>query len=150
MSDGGYHKEGMAMGLHYMNLMSDFGTVALAAALLSLAACSTSPLNAGDLGETRSTSLGDVLVGSDGDTLYTYEKDTSGHSNCTGGCAIIWPPAEADAQAQPRGDYTIITRSSGTRQWAYKGKPLYTYKLDGGPGAISGAGMNGVWHVAKP
>jgi predicted lipoprotein with Yx(FWY)xxD motif len=150
MCDGGYHKEGTAMDLHYMDLMSGVGTVVLAAALLSLAACSTSPLNAGDLGETRSTSLGDVLVGKNGDALYTYDKDTPGHSNCTGACALIWQPAEADANAQPRGDYTIITRPSGTRQWAYKGKPLYTYKLDGGPDAISGEGIDGVWHVAKP
>jgi predicted lipoprotein with Yx(FWY)xxD motif len=31
-----------------------------------------------------------------------------------------------------------------------KGKPLYTYKFDGGPGAISGDDVDGVWHVVKP
>lgn len=138
------------MSAHYRNFMSGAGTAALAIVVLSLGACAGSPLNEGDLGETRSTSVGDVLVGSAGDTLYTYDKDSPGHSNCTGGCAVIWPPAEADAKAQPKGDFTIITRPSGTRQWAYKGKPLYTYKFDGGPGAISGDDVDGVWHVVKP
>ena len=36
--------------------------------------------------------------------------------------------AAADAKAS--GDWTVVTRDDGSRQWAYKGKPVYTYKAD--------------------
>jgi predicted lipoprotein with Yx(FWY)xxD motif len=52
--------------------------------------------------------------------------------------------------ARPTDGFTIVTRASGAHQWAYKGKPLYGYMFDGGPGSVSGDGEDGVWHVAKP
>lgn len=124
--------------------------VVLAAAVLSLGACTRPLIEAGDFGRTVSTSQGDVLVAANGDTLYTYEKDTPGHPACTGACTVNWPPAVAGPDAEANGNFSIITRPDGTHQWAYKGKPLYTYTLDGGPGAISGDDVNGVWHLAKP
>jgi predicted lipoprotein with Yx(FWY)xxD motif len=128
-------------------VLSSARAIVLAAALASLGACA-GPSD--KLGDTVSTSQGDVLVAANGDTLYTYDKDTPGHSACTGGCAAVWPPAEAGPKAQAHGDFSIITRPDATRQWAYKDKPLYTYRLDGGPGSISGDDTDGVWHVAKP
>ncbi len=48
------------------------------------------------------------------------------------------------------GDWTIIDRTDGTKQWAYKGKPLYTFVQDKKPGDMTGDGKaNGAWHVAK-
>jgi predicted lipoprotein with Yx(FWY)xxD motif len=36
-------------------------------------------------------------------------------------------------------------------QWAYKGKPLYTFAKDTKPGDTTGDGfLNGAWHIAKP
>jgi predicted lipoprotein with Yx(FWY)xxD motif len=47
--------------------------------------------------------------------------------------------------------YTIITRDDGSNQWAYKGRPLYTWKDDKKPGDITGDGfLNGAWHIAQP
>lgn len=36
--------------------------------------------------------LGKILVDGNGMTLYTYAKDTTGVSNCSGGCLQNWPP----------------------------------------------------------
>jgi predicted lipoprotein with Yx(FWY)xxD motif len=92
---------------------------------------------------------GDVLVNSSGMTLYTFDKDAAGKSACNGGCAANWPPLKADASAKPTGDYSVVTRDDGSKQWAYKGRPLYTWKNDHKPGDKTGEGMGGVWHTAK-
>jgi predicted lipoprotein with Yx(FWY)xxD motif len=47
------------------------------------------------------------------------------------------------------GDWTVIVRDDGGKQWAYKGKPLYTWSKDAKPGDKTGDGVNSVWHVAK-
>jgi predicted lipoprotein with Yx(FWY)xxD motif len=84
-------------------------------------------------------------------TLYTFAKDTPGVSNCYDNCAKNWPPLAAAADAKPMGDWTIVTRKDGTRQWAYKAMPLYTWIKDTKPGDASGNGAgNGAWKVAMP
>jgi len=93
-----------------------------------------------------------VLVGANGMTLYTFDKDTagSGKSVCNGPCATNWPPlmaADADASS---GDWSIVTRDDGKKQWAMKGKPLYFWAKDAKPGDKTGDGVLGVWHSAKP
>lgn len=95
---------------------------------------------------------GGILVGTNGMTLYTFDKDAagSGKSVCNGPCAGNWPPLAAAADATPEGDYSIITRDDGAKQWAFKGKPLYCWVKDQKPGDQTGQGFNGVWQVAKP
>src|ERR1700719_351203 len=39
-----------------------------------------------------SASLGQILVDSQGRTLYLFKKDTGTTSTCTGACAAAWPP----------------------------------------------------------
>lgn len=117
---------------------------------VTLAACAGTTLDTGDLGKTRETTAGAVLVDSKGKTLYTYDRDAVGQSNCTGACAVAWPPAEATAGAMATGQFSIVMRSGATRQWAYKGKPLYGYIKDSKPGDITGDGDDGIWHAAKP
>jgi predicted lipoprotein with Yx(FWY)xxD motif len=92
-----------------------------------------------------------VLVGSNGMTLYTFDKDQagSGKSVCNGPCANNWPPLKAEADARPVGDYTVVTRDDGTRQWSYKGKPLYFWVKDRQPGDKTGEGVNNVWRTAR-
>lgn len=92
---------------------------------------------------------GKVLADPKGMTLYTYDQDVAGKSNCTGECAEHWPPALAAADAKPVGDLTIIKRDDGTMQWADDGKPLYTYVDDKKPGDVMGDGENNVWHAVK-
>ena len=85
-------------------------------------------------------------------TLYTFDRDAagSGKSVCNGPCATNWPPVMATADATASGDYTVITRDDGARQWAYKGKPLYLWVKDQKPGDKTGDGVNNAWRVAKP
>jgi predicted lipoprotein with Yx(FWY)xxD motif len=93
-----------------------------------------------------------VLVGANEMTLYTFDKDAagSGKSVCNGPCATNWPPLAAGADATPSGDYSVIARDDGAKQWAFKGKPLYFWAKDQKPGDKTGEGFNGVWQTAKP
>jgi predicted lipoprotein with Yx(FWY)xxD motif len=91
-----------------------------------------------------------VLVNSAGMTLYTFDKDAGGKSACNDQCAKIWPPVMASADAKPMGDLTIITRDDGTKQWASKGKPLYTFSKDAKAGDKTGDNFKDIWHAAKP
>lgn len=98
----------------------------------------------------RKTDAGMVLGDAKGMTLYTFDEDMKGMSMCTGTCAQNWPPLAAGADAKPMGDWTIVNRQDGTKQWAYKSKPLYTFINDTKPGDTAGNDVGGVWHVAIP
>ena len=93
-----------------------------------------------------------ALVGANGMTLYTFEKDTAGNgkSVCNGGCATNWPPFMAADSDKPSGDFTIVTRDDGKKQWAAKGWPLYYWVKDTKPGDKTGDGVGGNWKTAKP
>ena len=115
------------------------------AGVLVIAGCAT-------MGGAPVKFSGGVLVNSAGMTLYTFDKDPagSGKSMCIDSCAAIWPPLKATADDKPGGNYTIITRDDGSKQWAYKGKPLYLWIKDQKPGDKTGDGVGGSWHTAKP
>ena len=91
-----------------------------------------------------------VLVDSNGMTLYWFAIDTPGKSNCSGSCATYWPPGKGPLTAGSgvTGTLGTITRSDGTKQATYLGHPLYTYVGDKGPGQNKGNGLNisgGLW-----
>jgi predicted lipoprotein with Yx(FWY)xxD motif len=91
-----------------------------------------------------------AMTDASGKPLYTYDNDTMvGMSHCNGRCIAAWPPLLADASAKPMGDWTIINRDDGAKQWAYKNKPLYTFAKDtaGQPGTGEAAGNP--WKLAK-
>ena len=90
-----------------------------------------------------------TLTNAAGMTLYVFDKDAGGKSACNGPCAANWPPLMVVGNAAAAGDWTIVVRDDGTTQWAYKGKPLYTWAKDAKPGDKTGDGINSVWHVAK-
>jgi predicted lipoprotein with Yx(FWY)xxD motif len=92
-----------------------------------------------------------VLATPSGATVYTFDKDTagSGKSACNGPCAQAWPPVPAQASDAGSGDWTVVTRDDGSKQWAYKGWPLYTFSKDAKPGDTSGDKFKDVWHVVK-
>lgn len=89
-----------------------------------------------------------MLVDSKGMTVYTYDKDSAadGKSSCTGPCAANWPAVQA-GDAAPAAPYSTITRDDGTKQLAYKGKPLYTFAKDKKAGDKSGDKLMNAWHV---
>ncbi|MER8820863.1 hypothetical protein NKH70_13725 [Mesorhizobium sp. M0991] len=90
-----------------------------------------------------------IYTDASGMTLYTYDKDEAGKSNCYDKCAANWPPLKADANAKAEGEWTIVDRTDGTRMWAYEGKPLYTFSKDKKARDLAGEGVGGVWHIAK-
>ena len=83
-------------------------------------------------------------------TLYTYDKDAGDKSMCNGPCAENWPPLMVKAGEQAKDGWTQIKRDDGTMQWAYKGKPLYTFVQDKKAGDVAGDKKMDVWHIAKP
>jgi predicted lipoprotein with Yx(FWY)xxD motif len=116
----------------------------VSACLAGMALAQTAPATTGD------TSKGKALVNGKGMTLYTFDRDSSSKSNCNGHCAQLWDPLPAAADAKPSGSWTIITREDGSKQWAYKGHPLYAWSKDKKPGDVTGDGVNSVWHIASP
>lgn len=91
-----------------------------------------------------------MFTNTSGMTLYTFDKDAGDKSACSGACSNVWPPLSAAADAKASGDWKIISRDDGSKQWTYKGKPVYTYSKDSKAGDKNGEGVGGVWHVAKP
>lgn len=83
-------------------------------------------------------------------TLYTFDKDSKGASNCYDGCAVKWPPLLGKTGTKLDKGYSLITRKDGTLQVAYDNQPLYLWFKDAKPGDMTGDGIGGVWHVARP
>lgn len=98
--------------------------------------------------------FGSVMTNSEGFTLYFFANDSKGDSNCADGCLSAWPAFHEEDLTLDDGldaaDFTVITRSDGSSQTAYKGWPMYLFGNDANAGDISGDGNGGVWFVAKP
>ena len=148
--------------------------VVVAGAALLLAACGASggspspsaeapsPSTGGETGEAyevdtaTDATLGTILVGEDGKTLYIFKKDSDGKSACNGDCAAKWPPfaLEADetvtAGEGVTGTLATIARDDGSMQVTYNGAPLYYFAADTAAGDVKGQGLNDVWFVATP
>ena len=119
-------------------------TLIAATSVATAAFAQTAPTKTGD------SAKGKVLTDQRGMTLYVFDKDGDGKSACNGPCATNWPPLAVIGDAKADGLYTVIIRDDGSKQWAYKGKPLYTWIKDGKAGDITGDGVNNAWHVAAP
>ena len=106
--------------------------------------------------KAASTSLGKVLVGPNGLTLYTLSSDGMNSSTCNGACAATWPPLTVKSGTKivggtgVKGTFGTITRTDGTHQVTYRGKPLYYFSGDAYAGDTNGQGIGGVWYVARP
>lgn len=94
---------------------------------------------------------GGILTDAAGRTLYVFDKDQPGKSNCQGPCAQNWPAYTAEpaaGAASPR-EASRFDRE-GVQQWAWNGQPLYYFAGDTKPGDRNGDGRNGVWHIIQP
>ncbi|AQW30697.1 ATP-binding protein [Ralstonia syzygii subsp. celebesensis] len=124
------------------------GVVALA--VLGLGGCSSMGMGMSSAPSAVKVTNG-TLTDAHGMTLYTFDRDTmAGKSACNGNCANNWLPLAANDADKASGDYTIIVRDDGKKQWAYHGKPLYLWSKDKMPGDQTGDGFMSVWHIAKP
>jgi len=83
---------------------------------------------------------GVVLTDFEGYSLYSF-ADNSGSAGdaCAGkGCYEHWTPIAAAALARGFGDFSVIDRIDGTRQWAIQGKALFRFDGDLLPGDVQG------------
>lgn len=97
-----------------------------------------------------------MLVGPTGMTLYTFDKDDPGVSNCYDQCATNWPPLTVDSEdavvpgLNLHGDFGTAERTDGTYQVTYNQKPLYYYASDEARGDANGEAKGDVWYTVAP
>ncbi|MET0281856.1 MAG: hypothetical protein ABW278_12155 [Steroidobacteraceae bacterium] len=58
-------------------------------------------------------------------------------------CTQMWPPVLAAAGAAPVGEWGLVQRADGHKQWTYEGFPVYRSALDTRPGQVNGAVRGG-------
>jgi predicted lipoprotein with Yx(FWY)xxD motif len=115
------------------------------------AAATTATLGLGD------SSLGKILVGANGRSLYLFEKDKSPVSTCNGACASEWPPFTTARKPQAGAGVdgaklTTSRRADGKQQVVYAGRPLYYYAPDTKAGDVKGQNLNlfgAKWYVVS-
>jgi predicted lipoprotein with Yx(FWY)xxD motif len=155
------------------NLQRDTASAAgLAALTLLLAGCGASgssaygggyggaPATASAAGmvatvDLHNSSLGSILVDSQGKTLYLFEADKNGKSTCSGPCATAWPPllSSGAPQAAMGASASLLgttARGDGGSQVTYAGHPLYYFVGDKAAGDVTGQGINqfgAKWYV---
>jgi len=107
--------------------------------------------------DIRASELGRTLVDGEGRTLYLFEADRAGESECDGGCATAWPPYVGGAPRAGTGVTGSLlgttTRGDGGSQVTYSGHPLYYYVGDAQPGDDAGQGLDqfgAKWYVVGP
>lgn len=88
-----------------------------------------------------------ILTNSEGMTLYTFDIDSLGQSNCDEGCLRIWPAHLTDDPSNVEAPFSTIAHSAGEFHILLDGQPLYTFFGDKNPGDIKGDNLNGVWHI---
>jgi predicted lipoprotein with Yx(FWY)xxD motif len=97
--------------------------------------------------------LGQILVDQGGMTLYLFDKDEAGKSNCAGDCLVNWPPLIVEnldaitAGTGVTGTVDVLDLTDGTYQVLYAGHPLYYYAKDTQPGETNGQAVGEVWWV---
>jgi predicted lipoprotein with Yx(FWY)xxD motif len=144
------------------------GGAVLVLAALAVAGCGGGSSNATGPPKTASgkpatlgvsnASLGNILVNSQGRTLYLFKRDSGTISECNGACAVNWPPLRAAGKptigsGAKASLASTSTRSNGARQVTYNGHPLYLFKNDSKPGDTNGEGLNafgGSWFALSP
>ena len=114
------------------------------------------PVKPADTIKVSETSLGKILVDSQGKTLYYFANDVpaNGTSACNGQCAVVWPVFSAGtitvSSPLDPADFGTITRTDGTKQTTYYGWPLYYYQGDTKTGDMNGENVLDTWFVFKP
>ena len=121
--------------------------------MTATAAAVPTPTGPAAIKSTQNSTLGTILVDSNGMTLYYFLNDTPGASNCSGNCAVLWPsfltngtPTTTDTAVT--GALGVFTRTDGSQQVTYAGSPLYYYSGDKAAGDANGQGLNNLWYAA--
>lgn len=91
----------------------------------------------------KTTFNGRLLTTDKNDSVYSFELDTAEEARCLGDCLRNRKPLLAPELARPKGEWSILERSPGVRQWVYRGKPLYTHTLDQHSWSLQGSDEQG-------
>ena len=146
----------MALCLIVLAVLLSAGCTQTAPAPAAAATVPVTPPVSADTVKTAPSSLGTVLTDARGMTLYFFADDAPGNgaSTCYGSCVKFWPVFLVDS---PRvsaplaaSDFSVITRTDGTKQTSYKGWPLYYFSKDASAGDTKGENIQANWSVAKP
>ena len=127
-----------ALGLIGLVALAGCGSSSTTASSTEAAATSSTASSGGGAGTidvADNPKLGQVLVDSQGHTVYMFEKDESDESYCNGSCAKVWPPVTTKGQPQAgsgvsASKLTTLKRDDGSTQVVFDGHPLYTYVKD--------------------
>jgi predicted lipoprotein with Yx(FWY)xxD motif len=95
--------------------------------------------------EVAQSSTGRLIVLKNGYSVYSRDGDEPNKSNCHGECLTDWTPVPAPENVTEKGAWTVFERAPGVNQWAFRGKPLYTYNFDTYERSFVGADVPG-WH----
>lgn len=141
---------GAYLGRHQLESLMGGSPVPTAAPVVTVAPTSPAPANNIYMSKTDA-SKGAYMTDFAGMTLYTFDKDTAGVSNCYNACAKTWPPYTSGAASQGNlpANVTVVTRTDGIKQFAWKGMPLYYFASDTKVGDLTGDGVGSVWHLVK-
>lgn len=99
--------------------------------------------------EHHTSQGGHYITDKQGYTLYSYDNDKNGISNCYGQCAVSWQPYLYSAGAKIAKGWGTFRREDGTTQWTYNNKPLYKWAGDAVVGDRYGDGVGGIWHIVE-
>jgi predicted lipoprotein with Yx(FWY)xxD motif len=102
--------------------------------------------------------LGQILVDSQGRTVYLFEKDEADESYCSGACAQEWPPLTTAGSPKAgngvdAGKLDTVKRDDGSTQVVFDGHPLYLYAEDTKPGDANGNEVEefgAEWYALQP
>jgi predicted lipoprotein with Yx(FWY)xxD motif len=117
------------------------------------------PAASGTAINLANTRLGQVLVDSNGLTVYLFLADSSATSACnSASCVQYWPPVLTNGAPQAGTGVNAsllgtIARADGTTQVTYAGHPLYRFVTDKVAGDETGQGVNAFgapWYVVSP
>ena len=103
---------------------------------------------------------GMVLVDAKGKALYRSDQERNGKVLCSGACLSFWQPLTVSGKPTKAkslsGIVAVVKRPDGRRQVTYRGRLLYSFKLDKS-GKVSGDGFKDAfggrkftWHVVHP
>jgi predicted lipoprotein with Yx(FWY)xxD motif len=125
--------------------------------LAATCAVASGGTNATTVFSTKNSTLGPILVGASGRTLYHDSSEQRNHIACTGSCAIKWPPLVIAGDAKPIAGPGVtasllgtVKRPDGRLQITYRGMPLYLFSGDTKAREVNGQGAGGIWHAITP
>jgi predicted lipoprotein with Yx(FWY)xxD motif len=117
------------------------------------------PAATGTMINVGTSKLGQVLVDSNGLTIYLFLADKGTASACnSASCVQYWPPVLTNGAPQAGSGLTVsllgtTTRADGATQVTYAGHPLYRFVNDKAAGDVTGQAVNAFgapWYVVAP